>query len=495
MLVSTLRDLVEEHTSLEPVDIEHLHRLAGDWQLVSDLSFADLLMWVPRDSGGEFICVAQVRPSTAGTAYQDDQVGRIAGGPEVAHLAVARNQGRIWREGDPVWYGDTPARHEAIPVRRPGSSRVIAILGRDTNLSTARTPSQLELNYLTTADDLAQMVADGSFPPVLHPGELTSAPRVGDGLVRLDASGKVTYASPNAQSAFRRLGLTAHLVGEDLAALVGRLSDDPLEGTDAAERIVAALRGEAPARKEVEARGATVLTRALPLMPASVPIGALVLIRDVTEVRRRDRQLITKDATIREIHHRVKNNLQTVAALLRLQARRVGVPAARAALEESVRRVASIAMVHETLSHSGNEAVEFDGIVDRVIAAAAEVSATESRVVLRREGSFGVLPAEIATPLVMILNELVQNAVEHAFGPGEGGEVVVSAHRKRREVHVAVTDTGRGLPETFDMDASERLGLQIVRTLASGELRGSIEIRGGANGGTEAALVVPLSKR
>src|ERR1041384_3831807 len=83
-------------------------------------------------------------------------------------------------------------------------------------------------------------------------GETTSAPRVGDGLIRLDASGKVTYASPNAQSAYRRLGFSAHLVGEELSVLFSRVAADPLEGTDAAERIIAALRGESPARKEVE---------------------------------------------------------------------------------------------------------------------------------------------------------------------------------------------------------------------------------------------------
>jgi two-component sensor histidine kinase len=492
--VSTLRDLVEEHTSLEPADIEHLHRLAGDWQLMSDLSFADLLMWVALGDG-RFACVAQVRPTTAPTAYQDDQVGRVGDGPEVAHLEVARSQGRIWREGDPVWYGDTPARHEAIPVRRAGSQRVIAVIGRDTNLSTARTPSHLELNYLTTADDLAQMVADGSFPPPRHPGEMTSAPRVGDGLIRLDASGKVTYASPNAQSAYRRLGLNTHLVGEDLSAITGRLADDPLEGGETAELMQATLRGEAPPRREIEARGATVLARALPLMPSGIPIGALVLVRDITEVRRRDRQLITKDATIREIHHRVKNNLQTVAALLRLQARRVGMPQARAALEESVRRVASIALVHETLSMSSDEAVEFDGIVDRVASAAKEVAAPESRVVIRRTGTFGVLPAEVATPLVMVLNELLQNAVEHAYGPGAAGDVVVTAHRFRQQLHVTVADSGQGLPPGFDLDASERLGLQIVRTLATGELRGSIELRRRPEGGTEAVMVVPLTKR
>ncbi|HWG98151.1 MAG TPA: histidine kinase N-terminal domain-containing protein [Pilimelia sp.] len=508
--MSTLRDLVEEHTALGDDDIQHLHRLAADWQLIADLSFADLLLWVPvgpdpaapPDGAGPpaFLCVAQVRPVTAPTAYQDDQVGHIVAGPAVTHLAVACAQGRIWREGDPVWDGGTPARHEAIPVRRrtaegePGE--IIAVVGRATNLSTARSPSQLELNYLTTADDLAQMIADGTFPPAQrHRGETTSAPRVGDGLIRLDADGRVTYASPNAQSAYRRLGFAAHLVGEDLPALAGRLADDPLEGRDVAERIQAALRGVAPARKEVEARGATVLIRALPLLPAGVPIGALVLVRDVTEVRRRDRALVTKDATIREIHHRVKNNLQTVAALLRLQARRVQIPAARAALEESVRRVASIALVHETLSLGSDEEVEFDAIVDRVASAAADgAAASESEVVLRREGTFGVLPAEIATPLVMVLNELLLNAVAHGLA-GAAGEVVVAAHRFRRQLHVTVADDGRGLPADFDLAGSDRLGLQIVRTLAAGELRGTIELRGRAGGGTEAVLVVPLSRQ
>ncbi|MER7890559.1 histidine kinase N-terminal domain-containing protein [Micromonospora sp. NPDC094482] len=529
--MSTLRDLAEEHTHLRPADIDHLHRIAGDWQLLSDLSFADLLLWVPVDADGTFLCVAQVRPTTAPTAYQDDQVGRIVGGPEVAHLEVAYRQGRIWREGDPVWYGDVPARHEAIPVRLRAAdgeaSEVIAVVGRDTNLSTARTPSQLELNYLTTADDLAQMIADGTFPPPRHPGETTSAPRVGDGLVRLDANGKVTYASPNAQSAYRRLGYAAHLVGEDLAALHRRLAGDPLEGTDAANAILAALHGDAPPRREIDARGATMLTRALPLMPAGVPIGALVLVRDITEVRRRDRALITKDATIREIHHRVKNNLQTVAALLRLQARRVSMPEARVALEESVRRVASIALVHETLSMSSDEAVEFDGIVDRVASAATEVAATEVSVGMRRKGSFGVLPAEIATSLVMVLNELLLNAVEHGFppsdaddvpaaggplatepalgGPALGGpasdgppaarpEVVVAAHRFRKQLHVSVTDNGRGLPAGFDAERGGNLGLQIVRALVTGELRGTIELRDGSSGGTEAMIVVPLAR-
>ena len=126
------------------------------------------------------------------------------------------------------------------------------MVGRDTNLSTARTPSQLELNYLTTADDLAQMIADGTFPAPA-PGETTSAP----GRRRPGPAGRQRQGhlrQPNAQSAYRRLGYASHLVGEDLAKLHRRLAGDPLEGTDAANGILAALRGEAPPRREIDAR-------------------------------------------------------------------------------------------------------------------------------------------------------------------------------------------------------------------------------------------------
>jgi two-component sensor histidine kinase len=119
---------------------------------------------------------------------------------------------------------------------------------------------------------------------------------------------------------------------------------------------------------------------------------------------------------------------------------------------------------------------------------------------MRREGTFGVLPAEIATSLVLVVNELMINAVEHGFNEdenytGEAAEVVVAAHRFRKQLHVTVADNGRGLPDGFSIDLRGHLGLQIVKALATGELRGSIELRNRSGGGTEAVLVVPLAKR
>ncbi len=168
-----------------------------------------------------------------------------------------------------------------------------------------------------------------------------------------------------------------------------------------------------------------------------------MLLRDVSELRRRERELLTKDATIREVHHRVKNNLQTVAALLRLQARRIPSEEGRAALQEAMRRVATIALVHETLSEGLGETVDFDDVVERtVVKLAVELAGANAPVSVHREGRFGELRAENATPLALVLTELVTNAVEHGLANG-GGTVTIIAHRDGRSLRAVVKDDGR----------------------------------------------------
>jgi two-component sensor histidine kinase len=273
------------------------------------------------------------------------------------------------------------------------------------------------------------------------------------------------------------------MIGQSLAQVTRGLVDDPFDAAELATRITDAVDGRPSLRMEVDARAATVLFRALPLRPHGRASGALVLVRDVTEVRRRDRALLSKDATIREIHHRVKNNLQTVAALLRMQARRSADPSVRQALGESVRRVASIAMVHETLSTSPDDRVDLDQIVDRLVPMISDVAAAETSARVRRVGSFGILGAELATPLVMVLAEVVQNALQHAFdgvpvpaAPAGGFQVTITVDRSAKELDIVVSDNGVGLPAGFAVEQAAGLGLQIVRTLVEAELLGSIEM-------------------
>jgi two-component sensor histidine kinase len=369
------------------------------------------------------------------------------------------------------------------------------VIGRDANLASVRTPSQLELVYLQSAADLAGMIADGTFPAPVT-GEEGTSPRVGDGLVRLEPDGTIIYASPNALSAFSRLGVKSNVLGEPIDALTNTVADDPFDAGDLAGAVADAIDGGHPAGIEVEGGGAVILFRALPLRPRGETLGALLLMQDVTELRRRDRQIMSKDATIREIHHRVKNNLQTVAALLRLQARRVSVPGAKAALEESMRRVQSIALVHETLSVSIDESVDFDEIVDRLLVMLSDVMGSVARVRVERHGTFGEIPAETATGLVLVLTELVQNAIEHAFPEDQDGTVTVVATRGRGQLTVHIVDDGVGLSDEFPSDRSDRLGLQIVRTLVSAELNGAVEFgKDPDTGGTRATVTMPVGRR
>jgi two-component system, sensor histidine kinase PdtaS len=484
-LVPTLSDLVRGRTALSDADLEWLHSLVSDWQLLADLSFADLILWTGTRWGG-WVAVAQMRPTTGPTALQDDLVGTVIHAGSRPLLEVARRQRRICREGDPEWTGGVPVREESIPVRREG--KIIAVIQRSTNLNSARTPSRLELTYLQSADILAQMIADGRFPYSGEEPLLVRSPRVGDGLLRVDRLGTVTYASPNAQSAYRRLGLAADLVGADLGPVTAGLCT-PGEPID--ELLVVVASGRAPRESEVEGNGSVVQLRAIPLIVDGSRSGALLLVRDVTELRRRERELITKDATIREIHHRVKNNLQTVAALLRLQARRIRVPEGRAALEEAVQRVGSIAIVHETLSHTPEEIVDFDDIAGRVATMAGEVSSPDARVTPSLAGRFGPLPAYVATPLAMVLTELLQNALQHGVGPQQGKiEIIVT--RRLDRLAVVVADSGDGFPEDFDLESSSSLGLQIVRTLVVGELGGRLEISRARDGGTQVLVDLPI---
>jgi two-component sensor histidine kinase len=251
----------------------------------------------------------------------------------------------------------------------------------------------------------------------------------------------------------------------------------------------------------VEGNGSVVQLRAIPLIVGGSRTGALVLVRDVTELRRRERELMTKDATIREIHHRVKNNLQTVAALLRLQARRLRAPEARAALDEAVRRVGSIAIVHETLSRAPEEIVDFDEVAGQVAMMAGEVSSPEARVTPRISGKFGLLSASVATPLAMVLTELLQNALQHGFAASTGtrrsharprGILEVTVDRQLEQLTVVVADSGAGLPEGFDLDSTTSLGLQIVRTLVVGELGGRLQITPRPGGGTQVLVTLPI---
>ena len=494
--MSTLGDLLAEHTVLPGNAVDHLHAVVGEWQLLADLSFADYLMWVRRDDGA-LVCVAQIRPNTALTVLNADVVGTINASAEMPVVVAAFESGTIGRGNDAAQdnsFGDTRLNVEAVPVRYHGD--VVAVLTHQTAQADRRKASPLERAYLDCARDLLRMLAEGTFPNIGDLPISRSSPRVGDGLVRLDVDGLVTFASPNAISAYHRMGLASELEGHNLVSLTRPLITDSLDAQELAKHVGDSLAGGSSMRMEVDAGGAAVLLRTIPLVIGGQTLGAAVLIRDVTEIKRRDRALLSKDATIREIHHRVKNNLQTVAALLRLQSRRMNNAEAREALMDSVRRVSSIALVHDALSLSVDEEVNLDEVIDRILPMMNDLASVTTPVRVRRDGDLGVLDADRAHALIMVITELVQNAIEHAFDvTTPHGSVTIRADRSARWLDVVIHDDGKGLPSGFNLEESNRLGLQIVRTQVSSVLDGSMSMSAAPDGGTDVVLRVPIGRR
>ena len=472
--MATLSELISENSNLKANEVEHLSELVAEWRLLADLSFADLLLWLPirRDEKSwpeGHLAIAQIRPTTAATVFTEDLVGTSINWGQRPLVDQALSDGEIVRDAKPEQVGQIVIKEETIPVILNG--KILAVISRHRNADLMRQPSKLELNYREIAHKIYKMVAEGNFPIRNSLYSSESSPRVGDGLIRLDVNGTIFFASPNARSALSRVGFQKELEGENLGVVFSNLNKGDTQPTDESWQTM--LNGKSLRRTEYESQSAVLDILVIPLTEGSDRIGAIVLIHNITELRNRDRALLTKDATIKEIHHRVKNNLQTVSALLRLQSRRVTDPIASSALDEAVRRVASIALVHETLSNQSSEFVEFDLVLDQIIKNALDLNPRS--IGYKKIGEFGSFDSKTATALSLVITELIHNALEHGLSE-TGDQLMVEISKNGDQYLVSVCDNGSGLPEEFNIEKSANLGLQIANTLTKNELNGSINL-------------------
>ena len=509
--MATPAELAQLHAVLEPDELLHLQRLLGSWSLLADLSFSDLVLVVPVSGleggpgGFQMVVLGQIRPNNRPTRLNQDLVGQSPSEDDWSIVSQALRRGELVRGDIEGISPGGPIASEAIPVRF--GEKVIGVLVRIGREEVRPATSSYERTYLDAFDRLAAMVAESAFPfPEADVGT-EEAPRVGDGVVVVDDEGRVEFASPNAMNAFHRMGVYSLPEGR-------RFVDLGVEES----AVEWALTTARPVVEEVERRpDVMVLVHCIPLVTHGSVTGAVILLRDVTDVRRLDRLLLSKDAAIREVHHRVKNNLQTISSLLRLQARRVPAKAGREALHEAERRVRSIALVHEILSRDPGDQVSFDEIVVSLVQMANDSVVGPSKVEIGVEGDLGDLPADVATPLAVTLAELLQNAVQHAFVvdrrplrtgrptkrktdgvKNQVGKVGVMLAHDSDGLAIEVRDDGIGLPKGFDIERTNSLGLSIVRDLVVSQLDGSIEMRRVPKvdgGGTLVRIEVPTGPR
>jgi len=450
----------------------HLENVAANLQLVADMGYGDVALAVPRPDGSLRV-VADARPNTAVAPFASTRVGRMlsrADEPEAyraleAGVPVSGERRRVARG---IKYTTS-----AWPM---GPDAPVAVVVRDLAEQVAESSGAMESAFMDVAEELLDTLSDGPLRDARTGEPFATDRNAGDGVMRVNSSGHIAYASPNAVNIMRLAGVDGALAGIQASSLPGGgFGISPVLGT-----------------REGISVDAEVANRVLRYRTIGLPAGALVLVEDITETRRREAELKVKEATIREVHHRVKNNLQTIASLLRIQARRSDSDEVRHALAEATERVGSMAVVHDLLAGSDEERVDFAEAARTVVDLVRSGLVGEaSRIEVKVEGTTGEVDAHTATSLALALAELVHNALEHGMVEREHGTVDVAMRRLRGELVLTVRDDGAGLPDGFDSVDSANLGLAIVRTVVEDDLRGTLTFSGGR--GTTVTVRVPLS--
>ena len=472
-------------------DREWLHHLVADWQVIADLSFADLLLIV-QNGDGRYVVAEQCRPSTVMTLRTEDVVGDTMPDDMGVELDAAMRSDVLFRSTVLRSIGKSTVCNVYAPVKHNG--KTLGLVVRETNMATRESNGRYESESINAGKQLYEMIPRGQFPFVDSVMSQRHNARVADGFIVLTVDGVVRYASPNAISCFRRLGLLSVMQGQYLSEIGTQLlhTNDPLP-----ETLPMVLSGKAAADSELNANRSAVSMRSLPLYDANGRTGGIVLCRDVTEVRRREKELQTKDATISEIHHRVKNNLQAVSALLRLQARKTKSEEVKKELKEAQRRVQTIAMVHEGLSQTADEVVDFDKVIANLLKMAVDLATMrDQRIDIDFMGKFGMMPAQDATPLSLVLTELITNSVEHGFEGRSEGHITISVGRSGANLNVVVEDDGTGLGSEehagMARSSGSGLGTQIINTFVTNDFGGTVNWEPRREGGTRVTLDMKL---
>lgn len=474
--------LIEELPALADEERQLLDRVIVSLPLMADLSRSDLLVYraVASDRA---VVIAHARPHSVSSIHADIQVGVISTRREfplvLRVLAGQRESGTASLE-----HPSGSVLKDVWAIRSAVGAIVAALCIETTAVEAARHHRRSPV-FRSALRDLQTMLVRGE----ITGAESLSSFGEHDGIMFVDDKRQIRYVSGVADHLYRKLGHAESLLRHSITSLgtneisyFAALENGRCVELETREGQLIWIRKGLPVR-ETQKTGPPSAGEQTPWK------GILLTVSDVTDIRRREQELRVKAAMIQEIHHRVKNNLQTVASLLRIQSRRTHSEEAREALTQAMRRVSAIAVVHDTLSEGLTQTVDFDEVFDRVLKLVAEVAAgAGTRAQTRSSGTFGKLPSAYATPLALALTELVTNAVEHGLA-GREGKVEIEAKRSSSRLKVSVRDTGVGLAEG---QVGRGLGTQIVRTLIQGELGGTIDWHTIMGSGTEVTIDIPL---
>ncbi len=316
---------------------------------------------------------------------------------------------------------------------------------------------------------VSQTTFQGMLVPQLQQPELYEGISVLDGILFFEQDGTILYANRAAKKLGDIFGIDRRSQGTSIYSStlkVGRIKK-ALE--DRVGTIDEELYGDIALRQVM-----------IPVILGVKWKRGILVLQDKTELRKRDQELLVKNSVIKEVHHRVKNNLQSVAGLLRMQSRRSGSDDVKQALQDSIHRIESMALVHEIVSNFDEDYVALRSIIEELWRLLRQgLGSSDQRIDMEYIGEDIIMSSHKASYVSLVMNELFSNLFKHAFKDKTEGRVQVDVREVKDTgqhdmLHITIRDSGCGLPDDFESTRQRRLGLQIIDNLVRNELDGRI---------------------
>jgi len=526
---------VNSCSSLTERDIALLYRIEAGLAITADVSRSDVMLCclmdpqddflsniefikspaVQRGPFGQILVARHAAPHSLSSVYRDDMTGRtytFNAQPTVHRALMEDRRNRMAESKIPPerTSSGAPVIQQVYTVHNAVNQAIAALL-IETNMIEYERHRRRDPPFRHAVRWLQRMAVQGEIETAEISGGFGSL----DGIYLVDEQFCISYMSGIAMNLFRSVGRVAEMRGAPISDLEEQ--DEEIvrqamqanccvqtrhESEDGRVWVRTAIPLRAP-------RGSLYLmrrrmrrhlpwTNSVATEDAPQVDGVLVLVQNATETVQRERELKVKSAMIQEVHHRVKNNLQTIAAILRIQSRRYQGEEAKQQLTDAVNRILSMSVIHEYLSQDEHRPINIRDVCQRILGQAQQVAVNPGQQVeIAMEGPNIRLPASQATASALVVNELLMNAMEHGLRDRHEGEIRIALEDLGDEVRITLLDNGLGLPSDFDPDESRSLGLQIVHTLVTDDLKGRLQFEqvtgddAGAAEGTRAIVTFP----
>lgn len=469
-----LISLCEEHSDLEKADIELISQISRSLGSIADLMEADVFIDCRTRDQDMAIVVAQARPLNLQLLYSGSVVGQFAHRSNEPAVLRTLEVGMKTIDMRGVTQENKNVRQSVSPIKNP-ADEVIGALIAEKDI-TARVQAVKKLSVLTRTTE--QLVERAAYSKV---GSESLPYHVTDGVLIFDLSGICAYANPVAERFYRNLGYI-----------------DQLEGLSFENMTFHGVKFEEVLReKEILHKGLEIGNYNFDIKYTFIKskkeafARVVMLINDVTDVKNKEKELVLKAVAISEIHHRVKNNLQTIASLLKLQSRRVADPAAKRAFDESISQVLSIAATHEILAEDGKDDVDIMTMLEKIKASTIQHDLLASKgVVINLIGETFMCDSDMATSIALVVNEVTQNSLKYAFDGRDSGKVDIEICNGEIYSNISISDDGVGFD--LEKEGTGTLGLNIIRRIVTEKLRGNLTLESNDRG-TKVFFDFPLT--